>query len=262
MSHALHLQKEDQNNHNNHNIDKDKQRMSANQNYEKLQLSKQDLRYLFSQLRNDITSKLDYHVPGSGPRDPLKMEVENQLNQFLLETFEMAKNAMVIDGHDLQDQEIPVKELLSLENMEEVAPFDTELNNSLREIIGEVERETTEMTRLRRELPKKSRNAYSKLISDTDMNVTMALTNLETESEEQEEKAEFTNESKLKEIIPRIDHIIEDYQQSLLLLNESKKTIPERRAELESLDESIQFLEASYLAQKHQPLVPQNSSSI
>ena len=50
--------------------------MSGNNDYEKLQLSKQDLRYLYGQILNSTTSKLDLHLPTSN-NDPLKTKVAN-----------------------------------------------------------------------------------------------------------------------------------------------------------------------------------------
>lgn len=225
---------------------KSKAPMSAIENYEKLQLAKQDLQYLFNQMRQDMTAKLDYHVPGSGPHDPLKLAVEDQLDGLLVQTFEMAKSALVVDGRDLHDEKVDMKELLAFETEEEVAPFDSQLNNSLRAIIGKVEQETTSFTTLRRELPRRAAEAYEDLIHSIDKEVTMAL--VELDSEGQKEVDEGENE--VHKAIPNLDEIVDDYERSLALLNDCKRTIPVKRAELDSLNEIIKFLEASYEEQQ------------
>lgn len=231
--------------------------MSANQSFAKIPLSKQDLHYLFNQMRRQMTSKLDYHVPGSGPRDLLKLEVEKQLNRFLIETFELAKAGMIIDGIDIYEENIPIEDLLSLNTEDEVEPFNMELNNELRAVIGEVEKETTLLTDLRRELPSKAKDEYRELISKTDMAVTMALTDLDNECDEIMKKEASVDGGEenfidLKPFIPNLDEIIKDYQQSLLLLSNSKISIPERKAELDTLNEAVTFLESTYLKQQNE----------
>ena len=74
--------------------------MSGNNDYEKLQLSKQDLRYLYGQILNNTTSKLDLHLPTSN-NDPLKTKVANLLDDFIIDAFEMAKQSIMIDGYDM-----------------------------------------------------------------------------------------------------------------------------------------------------------------
>lgn len=196
-----------------------------------------------------MSSKLDYHVPGSGPHDPLKMAVEDQLDSILLQTFEMAKGALVVDGHDLNEDNVDVKDLLAFDTEEEVAPFDSQLNNSLRAIIGKVEQETTSITKLRRELPQKAAETYQELIHAIDKDVTMTLVELDTEGQNEGNEEDETDVSTN---IPRLDQIVDDYQRSLTLLHECKKTIPERKAELDSLNEIIKFLEDSYEEQQRQ----------
>lgn len=181
-----------------------------------------------------MRSKLDYHVPGSGPQDPLKLQVEQQLNAILIDTFEMAKDGMVVDGQDLKQENLSVSDVILVENTEEVAPFDSQLNNTLRRIIGEVEEETTQVTQLRRELPQKARNAYEQLVEMVDAEVTKSL---------QVHSLEGDVVVDLRESIPRIDAILDDYQQSLLDLSKVKEEVIQRRVAVDVVKETIEFFD-------------------
>ena len=50
--------------------------------------------------------------------------------------------------------------------------------------------------------------------------------------------------------MPRIDSIVEDYQQAFLILNNLKRKIPEQKSELDKLDGTIQLLETAYRRQQ------------
>lgn len=225
--------------------------MSGNNDYEKLQLSKQDLRYLYGQIFNNATSKLDLHLPTSN-NDPLKTKVANLLDEFILDAFEMAKQSIMIDGYDMSGRKNPkpISELLSLKSKEKIEPFDFELNAQLREVLEHVEQETIQVSKLRRELPSKAKEMYDNLISNTDNDVSAILAELD--SELQQELQDDADEPEIDEslLIPRIDSIVDDYQQAFLILNNLKRRIPEQKSELDKLDETIQLLETAYRRQQ------------
>ncbi|CUM50187.1 unnamed protein product [Debaryomyces tyrocola] len=224
--------------------------MSGNNDYEKLQLSKQDLRYLYGQILNNTTSKLDLHLPTSN-NDPLKTKVANLLDDFILDAFEMAKQSIMIDGYDMSGRKNPkpISELLSLKSKEKIEPFDFELNAQLRDVLEHVEQETIQVSKLRRDLPSRARETYDSLISDTDKDVSTILAELDSELQ-QELHNDDDEPGKDDSLIPRIDSIVEDYQQAFLILNNLKRKIPEQKSELDKLDETIQLLETAYRRQQ------------
>lgn len=226
--------------------------MSGNNDYEKLQLSKQDLRYLYGQILNNTTSKLDLHLPTSN-NDPLKTKVANLLDDFILDAFEMAKQSIMIDGYDMsgRNNPKPISELLSLKSKEKIEPFDFELNAQLRDVLEHVEQETLQVSKLRRELPSRARETYDNLISNTDKDVSTILAELDSELQQElhNDDDDETGKDDLS-LVPRIDSIVEDYQQAFLILNNLKRKIPEQKSELDKLDETIQLLETAYRRQQ------------
>lgn len=226
--------------------------MSGNNDYEKLQLSKQDLRYLYGQILNNTTSKLDLHLPTSN-NDPLKTKVANLLDDFILDAFEMAKQSIMIDGYDMSGRKNPkpISELLSLKSKEKIEPFDFELNAQLRDVLEHVEQETLQVSKLRRELPSRARETYDNLISNTDKDVSTILAELDSELQQElhNDDDDETGKDDLS-LVPRIDSIVEDYQQAFLILNNLKRKIPEQKSELDKLDETIQLLETAYRRQQ------------
>ncbi|KAK6199263.1 kinetochore protein Mis14 like-domain-containing protein [Scheffersomyces amazonensis] len=221
--------------------------MNGTTDYEKIAISKQDLKYVYNQILNKTTSKLDLHLPTSN-NDPLKAKVGNLLDEFLLEAFELAKSAFIIDGKDIDaGDQLSISEILSLRAKETVEPFDLNINSRLREILLQVEQETVELTKLRRELPFKAKESYDNLVSSTDKEVSTILELLEQQEKEEEEKDDILmNEDE----IPNFSSLLQDYERHILTLNDLKKSIPLRKAELDRFDETIQFLETAYKKQQ------------
>lgn len=219
--------------------------MSANQHYEKILLSKQDLAHLYRQFVVASHAKIEHHLPVSDRHDPLRIEVENIVNDHLAEAFEMAKLAFVVDGRDLGEDDVLIRELLSLQPSEEVLPFDTELNHKLRSIIQQVEKETTEVTRLRRDLPQQAKDAYELLVSATDQEVTTIIKELSDSVPLQEEAV-----PSFEETVPNANEIVGELEESIKSLYELKTALPKHQAQLNSLNETIQFLQDNYNRQQ------------
>lgn len=220
--------------------------MSANQHYEKISLTKQDLSHVYKQFVISAQKKIKHHLPVSDSHDPLQIEVENIVNEHLAQVFEMAKSALFVDGHDLGEESILIKDLLSLKPTEEVMPFDAELNQKLRLVIQEVERETTEVTRLRRELPQQAKDAYESLVTNTDYEVTALIKELTRDD------MEVPNLPRESEIIPDANGITSELLESVRNLYALKTGLSKQKAQLDSLNHTIQFLEESYSNQERE----------
>lgn len=215
----------------------------SSQHYEKILLTKQDLAHVYKQFVYAAQTKIRHHLPGSDSHDPLKIEVENIVNDYLAQVFEMAKHALVVDGQDLGSSEVSIKELLSLTPTEEVVPFDAEVNQRLRSVIQAVEKETTEVTRLRRELPQQARDAYEQLVAATDQEVTAVIAELG----ESDALAELPT---YDETVPHSAEIVDELLASVDALHRLKSLLPRQKAQLASLSQTIQFLEDSYKKQQ------------
>lgn len=216
-------------------------------NYEKLQLSKQDLKYVYQQILNSILDKLDLHLPTSDD-DPLKNTVTNLLHDYIKEIFDMAKNALVIDGVDMSQRNAStISEVLSLKPREKTESFDFELNATLKEVLQNIEQETIEVTNLRKQIPQEFGEKYEDVVTDADKLVTEFLTYLDQQSDKEKE-SEPVNEPAGSDagIIPRLDQMVEDYETHLMQLHQLKDSIPTQRAEIDKLNEITQFLQDKY----------------
>lgn len=213
--------------------------MSAG-HYDKILLTKKDLAHVYKQFVSAQHAKIQEHLPGSDNHDPLRVQVENLVNEHLAAVFEMAKHALVVDGADMEGSDVPISELLLLKPTEEVYPFDAQLNQQLRETIETVERQTTEVTRLRRELPQQARDAYEQLVSSVDGEVTALVKELNEDADEVVET----------EQIPNDRHIREELLKSIYDLNAVKRELPRHVEQVSSLSSAIDFLTEHYEKQK------------
>lgn len=220
--------------------------MSASQHYEKISLSKQDLSHVYKQFILSTQRKIRHYLPASDNHDPLLIEVENIVIEHLAQVFEMAKSALIVDGHDLGEENIMIKDLLSLQPTEEVVPFDAELNQKLRSVIQQVEKKTTEVTRFRRELPQRAKDAYESIVTNTDYEVTALIKEFTPEDDELQELPSD------QEIIPNSEEITNELLESVKNLYSLKTGLSKQKAQLDSLNHTIQFLEESYAKQERE----------
>ncbi|GEQ72808.1 hypothetical protein JCM33374_g6496 [Metschnikowia sp. JCM 33374] len=163
--------------------------MSAHEHFTKISLTKQELAHVYRQFFYASQAKIKQMLPGCTPHDEFSTQIQNTISKHLERTFEMAKHAMVVDGRDLAAHDVSVHDLLSIQERHEVVPFDVELNQQLRDLVETVEEETTEVTRLRRELPQQARDTYEQLVMATDEQVT-AIVKETLENAENAQKAE------------------------------------------------------------------------
>lgn len=221
--------------------------MSASLHYEKIALSKQELTQIYKQFVDAAQKKYKKHLPEAGHNDPLQIEVENLVNETFIEVFEMAKWGLVVDGREFTDDEVSMRDILLLNPTEEVMPLDTQLNLKLRSLIQEVEKETTEVTKLRRELPERAKDAYELLISTTDEEVTSIIKEL---NEKYEISQEDEIHPELLETIPSARDLLSDYEESIARLAALKSTLPKEFAQVESWKNTVTFLEENQQQQQ------------
>lgn len=222
-------------------------------NHDKLQLTKQDLRYIYNELLNNVLTKLNLHLPTTDT-DPLKNQVSNLLHDYVMEVFEIAKYGMIVDGIDMADKSAySISELLSIRPKEKTEPFDFELNSQLRSILQSIEQETIQVTKLRREVPNDIHQMYNSLINDTDGEVTSFLQQLDQNHDNDNDNNNNNNNNNNNQStqpqfhdIPRLDQMIKDYEAHIQSLSNLKHVIPQQKAELDKLDEITQFLEDKY----------------
>lgn len=232
--------------------------MNNTNDYEKIQLSKQDLKHLYEQIYSKLSYRLNLHLPTSN-NDPLKENVIDILEKYMLEVFDMAQNALIVDGEELHLSEnfdtstsgsrlrqSKLAKILQIDSesasspsQDEVEPFDQKKNLELREILQNIELETIKVTALRRELPKLAQLVYDELVRRTDREVTSILEEIDGV-----DLTETVDVSTPGIDAARINSIQTDYEETLSRLVELKKVLPGQRAEIDRLDDTINFLEA------------------
>lgn len=209
----------------------------------KLSLSKEGLQYVIQQIQNDMTSKLNLHLPAdTTENDTLKRKVAALLDDFVGDALDMAKHLLIVDGHDMANETVPLIDMLSVRSTEQTEPFDTQLNDTLKQLIGQVEAETTELAYQRRLLPKQAGEAYKDLVGATDLEVSRIIAELDAEDDGVGEE----------HVMPNRASILADYEKSLTLLSKLKEDLPATLAELNSLDLTMRFLELRYKDQQRE----------
>ncbi|ODQ64227.1 hypothetical protein NADFUDRAFT_66985 [Nadsonia fulvescens var. elongata DSM 6958] len=179
--------------------------------HSKIQLSSEDLRYIISNLMTAAKEKLDLHLPNPGTQDkdnedPMRERVNELVNEFILETFELTKHSLIVDGIPMSSAQ-SLKTHLNQPN-ELIDPYDTELNEELRTVFQQVDEETLRVTQMRRNVPQELAESYQLIteeearllhqkqpsiddMDDVDEQVGLQLPNLFTKDSDTDLKAEF-----------------------------------------------------------------------
>ena len=110
-----------------------------------------DLQFLRQQLHNALSHRLALHLPSAGPDDPLRKRLDLLIQSFLSDTMRLACKNVLINGLDPRPSDL-AKGVQSTP-VEVFEPFDVALQLGVQEKYALVEREITEVTRLRREVP-------------------------------------------------------------------------------------------------------------
>lgn len=199
--------------------------------------------------------KLNLHLPTSDD-DPMKNKVTNMLHDYLKDVFEMAKYAMVVDGVDLGSKKANgLADLLSLRPKEKTEPFDFELNSKLREILQDIEHETVEVTSLRKQIPGEFKQRYGQVVAEIDEEVSTFLSALEKNNDNDNEPNNNDNDNNgfnesfndfNDKTNGKLDDMLNEYETHLIQLNQLKSSIPKQKAEIQTINELITFLEEKY----------------
>lgn len=182
--------------------------------------------------------RLDKHLPEEAEHnDQFKNMVFDRLSHAMIESFDWAKESLVIDG---QDETESVANIIRLESKETVAPLDTEVNAELRKLINEVEQETIEVTRLRKRLPLELKRQYQDLLTLTDQEVSAMLNDIDNQVDE-----DIIEEDRLPKF-EDMDALVDDYENSSAILSDLKHSISKTCGEISKIDETLNFLDKAY----------------
>lgn len=221
----------------------------TNQDHEKINILSLDLRLIYNNLVQDAQSRLDLHLP-SYDNDHMKSQIDENLRGFLLDVFSMALSSLVIDGdHKTLSTPLSGNELagiLTLKPAEVVEPFDVSLNSQLREVLENVEKETTALAMLRKELPALSEAHFKAMTESVDERVATLTRDIDAADDPDDYENENENDLQLRHrlnaLIPDLNQAAEDYKQHITDLSRLKSLVPELQGNLRRQDEKCEIL--------------------
>lgn len=118
---------------------------------EKLQLTAQDARYLRDEFASAVEQKTSLHLPGNDPTDPLILRVRQLVSDFVTETMQLSRHALVVDGKDMGH--VTSIDAHLRDATEHIEPFDMALAEELRKVYAEVDETTVRLSEMRKGVP-------------------------------------------------------------------------------------------------------------
>lgn len=153
----------------------------------------------------------------------------------------MTRHGLIVDGVDMSTRPA-LKDHLAAPR-EEIEPFDFELNDRLRALYGKVDELTLEIASLRRKLPEEATKVYSEALKKRRISQKLEDEEILKETEEtvnalEEEVDKAEDEARLEQL----QQIKQDYYDTITKLGTLIKTVPESKAQVDQLDETLAFL--------------------
>ncbi|KAG5355094.1 Kinetochore-associated protein [Yarrowia sp. B02] len=190
---------------------------------EKLHLTAQDARYLRDEFASAVEQKTSLHLPGNDPTDPLILRVRQLVSDFVTETMQLSRHALVVDGVEMGHVTSIDSHLR--ESTEHIEPFDMALAEELRKVYAEVDETTVKLSEMRKNVPHVIAELYKQAEFDCG-NIgasTEEGTTLESVLEELPPAQELSEEEK------------ETLKQSLREIKRLRGAVPETQTRLEEL---------------------------
>ncbi|KAK9458027.1 kinetochore protein Mis14 like-domain-containing protein [Dipodascopsis uninucleata] len=207
--------------------------------HQKLQLVSQDIKYLREKFLEAAREKINSHFPQPGDQI-LKAQTAKIVDEFVNNMFESAKYSFIVNGLDGSDPSL--KSLFNgrqdKDNSENYEPFDLDLNEKVRELYAQIDEETVEVTKLRREVPKEVLEKYKAELDNIDKDQRGRL-----QTSAAEENA-LPNQS-IEELIPDHDFIKNDFDSFIKVLREMKSEISSTVSKADQAEEALKYLRSS-----------------
>lgn len=168
---------------------------------DKIDISQRQLKYLHKQFKELLDDKVKEALPETSDNDHLSQEVQVQLDQFLMDTMDIAGNSIIIND---ASPETTVRTIIKEVRKEYMEPFDIELNEKLRKLYQEWEDETVGVSKLRRDGPQAVLSEYGKeeqdLLKKIDSEIESAAdSSSNTFNNPSDDSINFTEEERLKD---------------------------------------------------------------
>ncbi|KAH3683200.1 hypothetical protein WICPIJ_005813 [Wickerhamomyces pijperi] len=192
--------------------------------HNKIDINIEDLRKVKQQFIKNASNKIDTYLPEQDNTDSMKAQVVLAVQDFIDRILESSRSSLDINGL-LPDE--PLKEAMDTISTDS-EPFDHLLQKQVRELYREVEEETLKLAQLRRRKPQELRDQYkdSFLSSMSDLESLKKQIESITDQNVDYDEMESKKSAYEKEMMTRIDDIIEEYTSSLQTIQNIKKVSP------------------------------------
>ncbi|CCC71011.1 hypothetical protein NCAS_0G01240 [Naumovozyma castellii] len=204
---------------------------------ERLDVTVEQLKSIYGQLQEVFNDKFSQILPPDqvDDNDPLKRQVQIQLQDFLSGVMEMAANSLNVVNADMDGRSI--KDVLLESEREYMEPFDLELNEKVRQLYQEWEDQTVKVSQLRQNGPLKVNEIYNgskeEYLSRLDARI-----NSLSQDEAMEDDADTD-----VALAPMDTTIKQDYQEALQNLYDTGQRIPDIRGDVEKLKRLVAYFD-------------------
>jgi len=143
-----------------------------------------EYKVLLNRLETVARDKLAQNFPpteNATPKDEAyRKRVEELVMEYVQRTFDIANQNISINGNDIGN----VESVLKAEEQDQYEPYDDSLRVRVNDLIQKVGAATTEVAKLRREVPKKAAKAFEKRIAlDIDREIAAAEAAMKSDGE-------------------------------------------------------------------------------
>lgn len=191
--------------------------------------SSQDLAFLRLQLQQSLSQRLQFHLPNALPEDHLRNLIESHISTFLSSTMQETSQNITINGLEPRPSDIAKGVQVESESYE---TFDVGLQQEVLKRHAELEETITRVTTMRRNVPQRIKAAHKSI----------TIPELSTSGQAATEPMED-----LKPVeIPRLDEVIQSYEDSVKLLKEMKGNVGAVNAKVQRAKEVLQYIQSEH----------------
>lgn len=219
-------------------------------------MEREQLRELYDNMLLYANTRLNTHLL-TAEDDPMKRNIKKNLAATVYDTFSLLLPNISVEGQDLQS----LLDVLALNPIEEVEKFDLDLDQELRQVLGQVEEETVALASLRRGARLQLNSKFKPLVDSVESYVSNALQEISSRQDDPIDEAEFSKHQK-----PYSDQRLDDVTSKLKLsvenLSRLKDLLPEDLSAMESHRFHLKMVQgASIEPFKQKPIGPTRGGS-
>lgn len=201
---------------------------------EKIRLTKNELINLYKSLQITTEKELAFNLPNSEPS--FKSEVKSLILQRLIDALIESGNNLVIDGIDVEENNISIKEILEFETLTD-EQLALEIKLEYENLSEKIDTKFNAITHIRRELPGQAMATIGGLVTSADHEVKNVLQNVLQNPVPSDFPSVINNVS---------NDVMTDYSQSILNLYQVRNDLPLHENKIKALKQVTDFMFSVY----------------